>query len=172
MNTARRIAWPAYLVSATIIAAPFADAFTTLYPWHPGDARWRFGAVGVLTNAATLPMVGLLTALVVAVAADHRVFRRVLSVVGFAGAALAALLVAVFCLDALQTQSAVRPEMRLSFAVAAATAGAKLLLASATLLAMGLAARHKSNEATDANAKRPGSEPILWSSEPRAPARK
>jgi len=171
MNTARRVALPAYLISATLIAAPLVDVATSLYPWNVGDARWRFGAIGVFTNASALPLGGLLVMLVIAIAADHRVFRRVLTVGGIALGIVGALLLVLFALDALQTRSAVRPEMRLSFTVATATAAAKLLLASITCVCVGLAARRFSGEAAEKE-KRPVPEPILWSAENRAPARK
>jgi len=171
MNTARRIALSAYLVSATLILAPFADAWTSLYPWHPGDSRWRFGAIGVMSNASVLPLLGVLIALAIAMWAEQRAMRRVINVIAFVAGGLGVLLLGLFALDALQTQSAVRPEMRLSFVVASVTAGAKLLLMSATLIAIGFAARRRRGEGSDANVKRPGSEPMIWSSEPRAPAR-
>jgi hypothetical protein len=172
MTTARRIAWPAYLVSALLIAAPFADASTNIFPWHPGDARWRFGAIGVFTNASILPVLGVLLLLAVAVGAGHRGFRKVLSVVAFVVAAAGILATGLFVLDALQTQSAVRPELRLSFAVAAITAGVKLLVTSVIMLAIGLSARVGRDERAEAKTKRPGSEPLLWSAASRAPVLK
>jgi hypothetical protein len=140
MITSRQIAWPAYLVSASMIAIPIVDAATTLYPWHPSDARWRFGAVGMMSNALLIPTAGLLVALVTSLVLNHTTLRRTISIIGFIAAGLCVVALGMFALDSIQTRAAVRPEMRLSFNVASLTAAAKTLLAGITYLGFGMAA--------------------------------
>jgi hypothetical protein len=138
MLQSRLLAWPAYLVAAAMILIPLADSWTTLYPWNFGAARWRFGAVGLISNALMLPLAGLLIVFVLAWLREQKVLLRVIGVFGFVGAALCLLALASFTLDALQTRAQVREEVRLSFNVASITAAVKTLLAGATLLAFGL----------------------------------
>jgi hypothetical protein len=140
MITSRQIAWPAYLVSASMIAIPIVDAATTLYPWRPSDAHWRFGAVGMLSNALLIPTAGLLVALATALVLNQTTLRRTIGVAGFVVAGLCVVALAMFALDSIQTRAAVRPEMRLSFNVASLTAAAKTLLAAVTYFAFGMAA--------------------------------
>jgi len=123
-----------------MILIPLVDALTSLYPWHPGDARWRFGAVGLVSNALLIPMAGILVAFVTASVLEHRGIRRAIAIIGFAAAALCLAALGSFALDALQTRAAVRPEMRLSFNVASITAAIKTLLAGITFAAFGIAA--------------------------------
>jgi hypothetical protein len=133
------------LLSAALILIPLVDAFTTLYPWNVGDARWRFGAVGLVSNAVLLPLLGLLLAYITALWFNQRTMRRVIGVLSFVGAGIALLAIVMFGLDAVQTRASVRDELHLSFAVASVTAALKTLIAAATLLGLGVAARRGPN---------------------------
>jgi len=153
------------------ICVPLVDAMTSLYPWHIADPHWRFGASGMIANASLLPIGGVLIAFVAAAVADHRRTIAAFRVVALIGAILTVLWLALFGLDALQTRSAVRPEMELSFAVASITAGVKLILDAVALLVLALAARGMLRKAA-AQTKRPDSEPMIWSADVRAPSKK
>lgn len=137
MLQSRQLAWPAYLVAAAMILIPLADAMTSLWPWNVGDARWRFGAVGLVSNALLIPSLGLLLAFVVAASRGQRLLVRSIGIMGFVGAGLCVLAIVFFALDALQTRSQVRPNMLVSFNVASITAALKTALAGATFLAFG-----------------------------------
>jgi hypothetical protein len=139
MANSRYLAYPAYLVAIAMILIPLVDSWTTLFPWNVGDARWRFGAVGLISNALMIPLAGLLVAFTTALIREQRMVMRAIGILGFLGALLCALALVSFALDALQTRAQVRPEMRLSFNVASITAAIKTLLAGATLAAFGLA---------------------------------
>ena len=139
MLESRQVAWPAYLVAIAIILIPLADVSTSLYPWRLMEARWRFGAVGLMSNALLLPMPGLLLAYVTATILDHRRTRRVIGILGLAAAVLCVIALGVFGLDAIQTRAGVRPELRLSFNVASVSAAVKTIIAGAAFLAIGIA---------------------------------
>jgi hypothetical protein len=153
MLESRQLSWPAYLVSLALITVPLSDAWTTLYPWRFLDPRWRFGAVGLVSNALLLPMVGLLLAYVTASALNHQRMRRIIAILSLASAAVCAGAIVVFGLDALQTRASFRTEMRLSFAVASIAAAMKTAMAAATLLTIGIAAR-RSSTSRPADARR------------------
>ena len=140
MINSRHITLPAYLVAIAMIIIPLADSFTTLHPWNAADARWRFGAVGLISNALLIPLAGLLVAFTAAWTRQQRAVTRTIGVIGFIGALLCLLALVSFGLDSLQTRSQVRPEMLTSFVVASVTAGLKTLLAGATFLAFGISA--------------------------------
>jgi hypothetical protein len=143
MLESRQLAWPSYLVSAAITIIPLADTTTSLYPWRLLDSRWRFGAVGLLSNALLLPMVGLLLAFVTATLLDQRITRRVLASIALVGALTCLAALVLFGLDALQTRASVQPQMRLSFAVASAAAVLKTIIAAASFLAIAMAGLRK-----------------------------
>jgi hypothetical protein len=145
MTDYRQIAWPAYLVSIAMITIPFFDAGISLYPWNPTDARWRFGAVGMFSNAMLIPTTGVLVAFVTSVLANHHNVRRAIGIVSLVVAILCLGALVVFVLDALQTRASVNPEILISFNVASVTAAVKTLLAAITLLGFALASRQKSS---------------------------
>lgn len=150
MIESRQISWPAYLVGIAMIVIPLADVATSLYPWRFAEPRWRFGAVGLVSNSLLIPMAGLLVTYVTAVMLDHRTTRRIIGGVSFAVLALCIVALVLFALDALQTRAALPPEMRLSFGVATVAAAIKTIFAAGTFLAIGIAAfrgpRGRSNE--------------------------
>ena len=148
MPQSRHLAWPAYLVALTMMLAPLVDIWTTLFPWNFGEARWRFGAVGLLSNALMIPLAGLLIAFAIAWSREQRTMLRAVGVIGVLGALVCLLALFGFALDALQTRSQVRPEMRLSFNVASVTAALKTILGGATFLAFGLSGWRAAKAAT------------------------
>lgn len=139
MNRYRYLSLPAYLVATALIVIPFADTALSLYPWRVDAAQWRFGAVGLMSNAFMVPCVGLLILFVTALLQGH---GRTLRFFGFACATLAvitALSVGLFALDAVQASGNVQDAAKLSYKVASVTAVFKLLLATATLSAFAIA---------------------------------
>ena len=141
MNRYRAIALPAYIVGLSLIVIPLFDALAQLWPFNPGNAAWRFGAVGLLSNAFIVPAAGLLVMLGTAVVLDQKNVLRALGWVSAIGAVLIAPIIVLFALDAVQTRAGVRPEIKLSFLVASFTAVGKLILGMVTLFAFAIAAR-------------------------------
>lgn len=168
MLQSRQLAWPAYLVAVAMILVPLVDAWTTLYPWNFADARWRFGAVGLVSNAMMIPLAGLLVAFVTAWVREQRTLLRVIGGFGFVASVVCAAALVSFALDALQTRAQVRPEMRLSFNVASITAALKTLLSGATFLAFGLSG-WRAGKVTDASRKSSGAAGGLYTP-PTAPS--
>jgi len=147
-NPPRHFAWPAYLVSATLILIPVFDSLMTLYPWRLGEARWRFGAVGLLSNALLLPLAGVLLAFLTSWWLQHGTTRRIIAIASLVAAAVCVAVVGLFTLDALQTRATVAATMHLSFDVASITAAVKTLLAATTLFAVGISARRGPSRGT------------------------
>lgn len=138
---ARQLASCAYLVAFTLICIPLFDASMSLVPFHLGTAQWRFGAVGLLSNALMIPVIGVLLAVTTAVTLGHERMQRVLAIASWIVAVMLIIGLAGFALDALQTRSAVQPAMQLSFRVASLTAAAKLLLGAITFVAFARGSR-------------------------------
>jgi hypothetical protein len=139
MDRYRYLTWPSYLIAIMLVVVPLFDAAMQLGAFNPGSSQWRFGAIGLLSNAFLLPGVGLLVMFAVAVFREHVRFLRIFGVLLAVCAAVAFGLVLLFALDAIQTRVMVQEAARLSFVVASWTAVGKLALAVAvlTLLARG-----------------------------------
>ena len=139
MALPQRIAPAAYLVAFALVVIPIFDASMTAFPPHFHDARWRFGIVGLLSNAVLFPVLGALIAVATAALLEHRKTQRALGALALVAVAVCVVAFGMFVLDALQTRAAVRPALSLSFTVASATAAVKLALASVTFCMLGLA---------------------------------
>ena len=139
MRSYRFLALAAYLVGASLILIPLADAILSIAPFQIGEVRWRFGAAGMLANAFLIPNAGLLLLLATAVAAGHTLFRRVVGIAAFVGVGLAVIAIGVFVLDTIQMQANIRPDIRRQLWLAAASGGMKMLLETMVLFVLGLA---------------------------------
>ena len=131
----KQLAWPAYLVAVALCVIPPFDAVMQVLPPRMGDARWRFGSFGLLTNALLVPLLGLLIAMFAASFFEHRRLQRVLAVITGIVALLVLGALGMFALDALQVRGTVPSKAQLAFTVASLTASVKALLSTATLIA-------------------------------------
>ncbi len=128
MERYRNFAWPAYTVAFMLVVIPFFDATMQLWPLKPGDTQWRFGAIGLYSNAFMIPALGLLVALATALIFGHARFVKVLGALCGTAAGLTTILLLLFVMDAVETRLKIAAAVRLSFAVASFTAGGKLIL--------------------------------------------
>ncbi len=139
MNRYRHLALPAYLVAAGLILIPFFDASMSVWPWRPGIVQWRFGALGLMSNALMIPAVGMLIILAIALLFGHGRTLRVFGALCTLAALVTGVSIFVFALDAVQTRVNVAESGRLSYTVASITAVGKLLLATLTLVGFAIA---------------------------------
>src|SRR5688500_9584438 len=94
-------------VALLLIASPLADLIAALLPMRLGEASWRFGAYGLLTNALVTPIVGLA---IIEVVSGLQQRQKTTAAVAAICAFLALILVAgfaLFVLDYLQLRTAV-----------------------------------------------------------------
>ena len=116
-----------YLVLALAALFPLIDLAAGLMPTNFGNATWRFGVVGLFSNAAMGLSLELFLMAVIALVSNQ---RRVLLVLGVLSVLLAVLLLgsmALFVLDALQTRARVTPAALSRFEFASVVAVIKLL---------------------------------------------
>lgn len=124
MDSNKSLGRAGYLVAFMLVVLPLFDATTSVWPLHLGDERWRFGAIGTLSNIMLVPVLGLLLGLAVAVLMDHRRIQRFLGWISALLAVAIAILAVLFILDYFQTRTIVNP--RFQSAVSTATTAALL----------------------------------------------
>jgi hypothetical protein len=146
MNRYRYLAFPAYIVALSLIIIPFFDAGASLWPWRPGVAQWRFGAIGLASNAFLIPSAGLLVLLATALTFEHRTTLRIFGIACGVAAVLTGVSILFFSLDAMQTRADVTSAARLSFHVASLTAVVKLVVATAALVGFAMAGLRAARE--------------------------
>jgi hypothetical protein len=140
MTNPRQLAAAAYLVAFTLIAIPLFDATMATVPFHLGSPQWRFATAGLVSNSLLVPTLGALIAVVTAVTQGHTRSRMLLAFASWMMVLVMVGLLGLFALDAIQTRSLVREELRLSFVLASATAACKLGLTALTFATFGWAA--------------------------------
>jgi hypothetical protein len=124
----RHLARAAYVVGSALILIPLFDAATSILPFRFGEARWRYGSVGLLSNSLLIPMAGALIVFAVANASNHRRALRALGSIAAVSCALCVLAIFTFALDALQARAGLRPEMQTAYVIGSSMAVAKLVI--------------------------------------------
>jgi hypothetical protein len=149
----------AYLVAALLILVPLIEVTLSIWPLRFGQTAWRFGTLGLLSQAATTPMVGAVLLFATAFLLGH---RKALIAGAFAAALISiALMVMIpmFGLDAVQMRSTVSGPATRTFDISGVLATVKLtgLLIVSILLTVGAvkAVRNKTKRST------PASEPLI-----------
>jgi hypothetical protein len=137
VETMKPTKWAVYAGGLLLAFHGTVDALTNLYPFFPGEAAWRYGAIGLLSNFFFPISAGVL----VWTAASLLWRDRGPVVIGFGVNAFLALLClalpVLLLLDALQINSSVPPADAWRFKVGVGKAGLKL---GVTFLAHGLLA--------------------------------
>lgn len=140
------MALPSYLAAFALIVFPIFDQLMQLVATTKlDDARWRFGAAGLLSNLFVLPVVGVMIVLVIAHTFGHRRFKRLMAVLCLLAAASLVVATGFFVLDAVQVRSLMRPEAQSSWLVATSTAVFKLLVTIVCLSGFGYASWRSSS---------------------------
>lgn len=135
MDNYPRLAPVAYAIALLLIAIPIFDGSMSVAPFHLGNAQWRFGFFGVLSNALLIPTVGVLIAVAASLTYEHEGLQKVLWLASWLMALLLLVSMVTFTFDALQTRAHVRQDIQTSFMVASVTALFKLF-ASAVVFAL------------------------------------
>jgi hypothetical protein len=136
----RRLAAPAYLIAGLLVVLPLLDFATNVWPPQPGQAVWRYGAVGLFSGFVLTPLLGLVLAMAIAAAIDQ---ARALGVLGALSLVIAVAFVlgmGLFLLDAFQVRASVPPEGRPQFNTGIWRAAVKYVLVAAGLAWLGVAA--------------------------------
>jgi hypothetical protein len=157
----RSLLGPAILVAVLIAAFAYIDFALNVWPLKPGEARWRFGAVGVLTSYMAWLLLGALLLLWYAQAAGRRVLLKVAGVLCALQAVMLLLLLAGFPLDFLQLRRDVPPDDQWTFKVAAARSALKLLTCGVAFAWLAKAGFRASKEEEGARSSRRETSPLI-----------
>ena len=106
------VARPSYLVAVALFVVPLADVALTIWPYRISMVQWRFGAMGVLSDDLTLPLIGVLLFLVVALLLQHHRRLYVASLGTVVCAIVLLVLSGTFLIDVVRMGQTVLPEAR------------------------------------------------------------
>ncbi len=108
----RRLLTVGYGIGVLLIALPLLDWVLTVWPLRPSTTVWRFGSVGLLSQALIQPIVGCALIAATAFGLAHRALLKVLaglyliSVVFILGA------VGIFALDSIEVRSLAQAQVQ------------------------------------------------------------
>ncbi|MDQ2667637.1 MAG: hypothetical protein M3Z05_16700 [Gemmatimonadota bacterium] len=156
MNNYRQLAPAAYLVAAALVIFPLNDSGVNLIPWTVGNAQWRFGAIGVLSNTLMIVCLGALIAVGAAVLSNQPRARRALGAASWVMAVLLLVAIGGFALDAVQARRLIRADLLSAYQMASITAEVKLLMGVLTFATLGRATRIDRASRPDAAIISPG----------------
>lgn len=168
----KTLARPSYLIAFLLVLVPLFDNFLSVLPLQLSDERWRFGAVGMFSSTALVPLLGLLLAIFVATSFDHRRIRRFLGWFCAILATLFILILLVFILDFFQARAFASADMKGQMDLAAIASIIKQLFSILTLAFLSGAAfggpkpSSRRERAKRSNDETPPLIPLLNSSQP------
>ncbi|MEX2375124.1 MAG: hypothetical protein WD942_05990 [Dehalococcoidia bacterium] len=139
MKTNRTLLAAGYGLAVLLMLIPVTDTFLRVWPTRVGEVAWRYGAMGLASNALMTPVMGLAFGIGTALFARHRRVLRALAVLTGLGVTLLVVLGVGFVLDLLRVRSGVSAEALSAFDVANFQALLKIsaLGLVASLLAIG-----------------------------------
>ncbi|HXF22951.1 MAG TPA: hypothetical protein VN602_00420 [Gemmatimonadaceae bacterium] len=133
METNKPLARAGYLLAALLVIIPLSDLTAQLLPLRLSDERWRFGAVGQLSNILLVPLLGLMLIIAVATYTDSRRVKRVIGAICAILALAVGALSVLFILDYFQVRTIITPKFQHTTAVASTTAIIKNVFTIITL---------------------------------------
>ena len=133
-DAVRRLVPALYALAIYHVISPVYDVATSVWPFNPGDERWRYSLAGYASNYAVSALFGVMLFAIVAATAKHRRVLRVTGIFSALGATLMLVMVLGLMLDALQLMRQVDREMLASFRIGVTKAGIKLALEGIVLL--------------------------------------
>jgi hypothetical protein len=127
-----------YFFAFVLVFWPVADLVTNTWPPQFGSVQWRYGFMGLLAGYLHTPVLGIILALVLAYAMNHRRTLRSLSAISLVGAAGLFAVLLLFLLDVLQISGSVPAEQAASFRAGALIAELKHFTSLLALFMLGV----------------------------------
>lgn len=129
-----------YTVAALMIVVPLLEVVLSVWPLRYGQTSWRFGSIGLMSQALMTPLLGMVLLVGTAVALGHRRTLLAISVFTLLIALILLVIVPTFALDAIQMRAQVRPTAHRAFDFSALLASIKLSLTLAITLLVAVGA--------------------------------
>jgi hypothetical protein len=137
MKLNRPLTIVAYTIAALMIFVPLVEVVLSVWPLRVGQTSWRFGAVGLLSQAIMTPLLGFLLIVLASVFHNHWRTLQITAVVAAFIALILLIVLPLFALDTIQMRAQVRPQAHRAYDLSATMAALKL---AATLGITGLLA--------------------------------
>jgi hypothetical protein len=147
----KSLAAPAYALALIMIVVPVVDTVLSVIPLHTGEVSWRYGAIGLMSRSLLTPIIGLVFALALSLALEHRRVQRAVGIAGIVSVIVMLAMIVLFLLDSLQLSSRIPLAGKSAFMFAGTGALVKFVLFSVVLILIARAgiARPQSTQAAE-----------------------
>lgn len=161
----RALMGAAYFISILLILFAYLDFVLNIWPLNAGEARWRFGSVGVFSSYTGWLLLGYLLLLWFAMAAGNRGLLKVVAVLCLIEGILLLLATLAFPLDVLQLRNGVPPTDLWTFEAAAARTVVKNLLSVVAFFWMAVAGFRGAKPEPGSRSRRTEPSPLIVGSD-------
>ena len=148
-----------YGLALILIGLPVLETFSALWPPNPGNAGWRYAAIGIYFTFVSMAPLGLLIAMVCAALLRHALVARSLAIFSVLLALVIAILFGSFSLDFLQVRPMIQPRVKGGFDVAGVKATVTAILALVCCLIIAIAGVRVSRDLSSRVHGRPKHDP-------------
>lgn len=161
----RHLVGAAYFISILIILFAYLDFALNVWPLNAGEARWRFGVVGVFSSYTGWLLLGYLLLLWFAMTAGNRGLLKVIAIFCLLEAVVLLLATLAFPLDVLQLKRNVPPADLWTFEAAAGRTVFKNLLSVVAFLWMAVAGLKAARPEPGSRSRRTEPSPLIVGSD-------
>jgi hypothetical protein len=140
----RKISGALYLTSALLVLVPLVDFLSSIVPYLPASAKWRFASSSLFSGFVLTPLLGIALAIMVAGLMQHRLVLRWVAILSFLGALALIAIAALLALDVIELRATADAEVKMAIVMSGGRAIFKNLLMAGSLAYIGLACRSAS----------------------------
>ncbi len=135
-----RLRWPIYFIAIGLALIPLADFALSILPLDPGNLRWRWSALGLLSGFFFTPLFAIILVAFVAAELEDRLTLRVIAILNLLVVIALLGLTALYGLDIIQLRADLPENDRLPFYMSTVRALTKYVFGIIACLWLGIAA--------------------------------
>ncbi len=137
----RKISGAIYMVAVLLVLVPLVDFATSVVPYLPGSAKWRFASVSLFSVFLLTPLLGFAMIMWVASVMQHRRVIKLLAVLSVLGALALMGACGVLALDVIELRAGAEGEVQQAIVLSGARALIKNVLIGIAFLWLALSCR-------------------------------
>jgi len=137
----RKISSALYLTSALLVFLPLIDFLTSIVPYLPASAKWRFASSSLFAGFLLTPLLGIALAMLVAGLMRHRFVLRWISILSILVALLLLVICALLALDVVELRATAESDVQMAIVLSGGRAILKNVIMAGALVYTGLACR-------------------------------
>jgi hypothetical protein len=137
----RKISSALYLVAVLLVLVPLVDFATSVVPYLPGSAKWRFASVSLFSGFLLTPLLGFAMMMWVASVMQHRRVIKLLAILSLLGCLALIGACGILALDVIELRAGAEGEVQQAIVLSGTRALLKNVLVGLAFLWLAVACR-------------------------------